>query len=208
MPKIISIEGTKVKIGSEDGEVQIAPIASLTFSNPKVGDQVEVFKDGSNIIVNRVSSRKKDIKKIKINKKAFFVGGSIIGAAVLLICAIRFLPLAFDEDLRSQSSYPKYFGNLKEEKDAFIKALQSCNSAAESKMRSNGVTVEYSETDLNVVSKGVDEEDGSPYIYFNRVNPTGGDTEYKTYGTRYYNCETNIDGNNVKNVYILWNEKD
>lgn len=210
MAKIISIEGVKVKVGGDDGKITTVPIASLTFPNPKVGDQVEIFKDGNNIIVNKTKAKNRGERKIKINKKAVIISGSIIVGIILIVCAVLFLPMAFDEDLRSQSSYPKYFSNLKEEKVAFTRALQSCNEAAESKMRSNGVTVEYGETDINIIRKGIggDYEDEAAYIYLSDVNPTGGDTEYKSYGLRDYDCETNMNGNSVRKIYILWDDKD
>lgn len=46
MAEILSINGAEVKIGEDDGKVVTTPIASLQFSNPKVGDKVDVYRDG------------------------------------------------------------------------------------------------------------------------------------------------------------------
>jgi hypothetical protein len=69
MPKIISINGAKVKLGDESGKVTTVPIAALTFAGPKVGDQVEVFKDGSDVIVNRAKAQGVAMPKVGVNKK-------------------------------------------------------------------------------------------------------------------------------------------
>lgn len=53
MSEILSIEGAKVKIGEEGGKVTTVPIASLNYAGPKVGDKVDVYKDGENYIVKR-----------------------------------------------------------------------------------------------------------------------------------------------------------
>lgn len=206
MPKIISIEGAKIKLGGDDGKVTTVPIAALTFPNPKVGDQVEVFKDGDNTIVNKVKAKPAASVKAKVSKKMLIIGAAVLGGIVLVVCGIVFLPGILDEDLRSPSSYPAFYANLKEEKEAFTKALQACNKAAESKLKSKGITTEYNWTDLDAVTKYVDDDDDSPYIYLSRVYPTGGDMAYKD-NQRYYNCEANISGNSVNSVYILWDNK-
>ena len=53
MAEILSINGADVKIGEDDGKVITAPIASLQFANPKVGDKVEVFRDGESFIIRK-----------------------------------------------------------------------------------------------------------------------------------------------------------
>lgn len=53
MSEILKINGSEVKIGEDNGEVVTVPIASLQFSNPQVGDKVEVFRDGKEYIVRR-----------------------------------------------------------------------------------------------------------------------------------------------------------
>lgn len=53
MSEILKINGAEVKIGESNGEVVTVPIASLQFSNPQVGDKVEVFRDGKEYIVRR-----------------------------------------------------------------------------------------------------------------------------------------------------------
>ncbi len=210
MSKIINISGKVVKIGDDNGKIITVPIAALTFSNPKIGDQVEVFKDKSDVIVSLSKSKLTvpGLKAPKISKKVLLIGGGIIAGIIVVLCAIKFLPLMFDEDLRTESTYPEYYANLKEEKEAYAKALEACNKAAESKMKAKGITVEYKWTDLDAIRKGVDKDDNeAPYIYLYDVQPTGGDTDYKSYGKRDYDCKTNTAGNNVQNVYILWDDK-
>lgn len=53
MAEILSINGADVKIGEDDGKVVTVPIAALQFANPKVGDKVDVFRDGENFIVRK-----------------------------------------------------------------------------------------------------------------------------------------------------------
>ncbi len=213
MPKIISIDGSKVKIGNEDGKVTTAPIASLTFANPKVGDQVEVFKDGSDLIINRIKGAAgSKMPKVKMTKKVWMIGGGVLAAVVLIVCGICFLPGMLDKDLKTPSTYPKYYKNLKEEKEAFANALVACNKAAESKMSSKGITTEYKWDDLDAISKDVyeDEDSGAAVIVLQNVKPTGGDMVYKSsFGDqeRDYDCEANIGGNNVQNVSITWSDK-
>lgn len=55
MAEILSINGADVKIGEDDGKVVTVPIAALQFANPKVGDKVDVFRDGENFIVRKSS---------------------------------------------------------------------------------------------------------------------------------------------------------
>jgi hypothetical protein len=208
MPKIISINGAKVKLGDESGKVTTVPIAALTFAGPKVGDQVEVFKDGSDVIVNRAKAQGVAMPKVGVNKKILAIGGGVIAAIAVIVAAIYFVPRWLDKDLGTASSYPAYYANLKEEKEAFSRALQACNKAAAAKLKSNGVTTEYEWDDLDTIRKGIDSDDDVNYIYLWDVNPTGGDTDYKSYGKRDYDCRTNIEGTNVLSVSIVWNSKD
>lgn len=53
MAEILSINGAEVKIGEDDGKVVTTPIAALQFANPKVGDKVDVYRDGKDFIVKR-----------------------------------------------------------------------------------------------------------------------------------------------------------
>lgn len=73
MAEIISINGAVVKIGLDDGKVISAPIASLDFSNPQVGDKVKVYKDDKNYIVRRVEEKKTNatIGSKRVNKNVF-----------------------------------------------------------------------------------------------------------------------------------------
>lgn len=206
MPKIINISGKDVKIGGDDGKIITVPIAALTFSNPKIGDEVEIFRDKKDVIVNRKkAAMKMPTLKAPASKKPFIIVGCVLAGILIVFCAIKFLPLAFDEDLRTKSSYPEYYKNLKEEKEAFAKALEACNKAAASHMSSKGITTEYEWTDLDAVNGRIEkDDDGNPYIYLPDVQPTGGNKQYKSYGARDYDCKTNITGTSVQGISILW----
>ena len=65
MSEIISIEGNVVKIGNDDGKIVSVPIASLNFSNPKIGDKVKVFSDKSTTIVKKINDADSDIDTTK-----------------------------------------------------------------------------------------------------------------------------------------------
>lgn len=214
MSKIISISGKVVKIGDDDGKIITVPITDLTFSNPKVGDQVEVFRDKKDTIVNlsKTTMSMPNIKKLNINKKPLIILGCVLGGIILVVLAVKFVPMMLDEDLRTDSTYPEYYANLKEEKDAYARALEACNKAAVSKLKAKGITTEYEWDDVDAVRKGVDkDDDGAAYIYLYDVQPTGGDKEYKSsYGSSYvrdYDCKTNTAGSNVQNVSIYWDDK-
>lgn len=51
MAKIIAIEGNQFKIGGDDGLVTTVSAASIQYTGAKVGDIVDLFKDGDNYIV-------------------------------------------------------------------------------------------------------------------------------------------------------------
>ncbi len=72
MSKIINIDGKVVKIGDDNGKIITVPITDLTFSNPKVGDQVEIYKDKNDVIVNLSKTKMAipSLKKTKCEQKA------------------------------------------------------------------------------------------------------------------------------------------
>ena len=82
MAEILSINGAEVKIGEDDGKVVTTPLASLQFSNPKVGDKVDVYRDGKNFIVKRSddSSCGTTDGERSINKHVFvWIGTFLLG---------------------------------------------------------------------------------------------------------------------------------
>lgn len=85
MSEILKINGAKVKIGEDNGEVVTVPIAALQFSNPQVGDKVEVFRDDKEYIVRRsekggCAPEEDDDDVRTINKHVFvWVGNFLFG---------------------------------------------------------------------------------------------------------------------------------
>lgn len=51
MAKIISIDGDEVKIGGNDGQVTTVNKTMVKYAGAKVGDEVEVYRDGEGYIV-------------------------------------------------------------------------------------------------------------------------------------------------------------
>lgn len=81
MAEILSINGAEVKIGEDDGKVITTPIAALQFANPKVGDKVDVYRDGKEFIVkkNSDSDAATDGER-SINKHIFvWIGTFLVG---------------------------------------------------------------------------------------------------------------------------------
>lgn len=78
MAEIINIDGSKVKVGLDNGKMAVVPIASVTYANPKRGDEVRVYKEGDEIVVNKVRSQPdtdaKHINKVAYVLVTFFVG--------------------------------------------------------------------------------------------------------------------------------------
>ena len=56
MATLLKIIGTEVKIGTDDGKVITVPIASISYPNPCINDQVNIFKDGESYIIQKVAS--------------------------------------------------------------------------------------------------------------------------------------------------------
>lgn len=111
MAEILSINGAEVKIGEDDGKVVTTPIASLQFANPKVGDKVDVYRDGKNFIIKRSeeSSCGGADGERSINKHVFvwigtfmfgglgvdrFMRGQVgLGILKLLLCSIGWITI-------------------------------------------------------------------------------------------------------------------
>lgn len=84
MSEILKINGSEVKIGEDNGEVVTVPIASLQFSNPQVGDKVEVYRDGKEYIVKlekECEPKGDESGERVINKHVFvWVGNFLFGS--------------------------------------------------------------------------------------------------------------------------------
>lgn len=83
MAEILSINGSEVKIGEDDGKVITTPLASLQFANPQVGDKVDVYRDGKEFIIKKsdsCSSTNVEGER-SINKHIFvWVGTFLVGS--------------------------------------------------------------------------------------------------------------------------------
>lgn len=101
MKRIIQIDGNKVFIGTETNEIISTVLEAVNYENPKVGDEVEVYKDGDDIVVIKVeehTSEKETVynaqtnvpsnKSVKNGNKKWFI---IIGAVIIAILLIGVL---------------------------------------------------------------------------------------------------------------------
>lgn len=85
MSEILEINGANIKVGNDDGSIATLPIASVQFPNPKVGDQVRVYKDNESVLVTRVNpvsndTAQSDSDRRKINKIAYILITFFFGA--------------------------------------------------------------------------------------------------------------------------------
>lgn len=72
MSEIIAIEGSKIKIGLDDGKIATVPIAAVSYANPHTGDAVRMYKDGDEVVVNKVQSvHTVDTEVKRLNKVAY-----------------------------------------------------------------------------------------------------------------------------------------
>lgn len=85
MAEILSINGSEVKIGEDDGKVITTPLASLQFANPQVGDKVDVYRDGKDFIIKKSGGSSNSCAPVEgersINKHIFvWVGTFLVGS--------------------------------------------------------------------------------------------------------------------------------
>ncbi|MFZ1487541.1 MAG: TM2 domain-containing protein [Candidatus Saccharimonas aalborgensis] len=76
--EIISIDGTKVKIGVDGGKIAVVPIAAIAYANPRAGDKVSVYKDGDEVIVKKLGAVASDKSK-RINKVTYILLALFLG---------------------------------------------------------------------------------------------------------------------------------
>ena len=73
MAKIVSINNRIVSVGYDDGRLEDFDIANFNFE-PRVGDVVEIYRNDSNIVINRKGCNKK-----VVNKYVYFVLAVLLG---------------------------------------------------------------------------------------------------------------------------------
>lgn len=56
MAEILKVDGNKVKIGDDDGNVITVDIKDVNYDNPQEGDKVKLYKDGKKYIVSKAAS--------------------------------------------------------------------------------------------------------------------------------------------------------
>lgn len=109
MAEILNIKGSEVKIGEDDGNVITTPLASLQFSNPQVGDKVDVYRDGKTFIIKRSDGADDGDGCRSLNKHVFvwvgtflfgelgvdrFMRGQVgLGVFKLLLCTIGWITI-------------------------------------------------------------------------------------------------------------------
>lgn len=80
MAKIIKVANGIVSVGMDDGSLRETSIDSLNYA-PKVGDDVDVFQSGNNIMVSKregTMTSSKRVKKVTYCLLAFFLGGIVV----------------------------------------------------------------------------------------------------------------------------------
>lgn len=71
MSEILELSGDSVKLGLDSGEVVRAPISSVGFANPKVGDRIKLYKDGERAIIKRADGTSVADGKNRTNDKDY-----------------------------------------------------------------------------------------------------------------------------------------
>lgn len=91
MSEIIKIDGGKVTIGLDNGSMTDVPIASIGYSNPQIGDKVQVYSNDNQVVVRLVQQPQQNLNvsvsaspysavEKKINKHVFcWVGAFLFG---------------------------------------------------------------------------------------------------------------------------------
>lgn len=55
MSEIVSVDGGTIRVGGEDGTITNEPIAAVQYANPRVGDQVRVYRNGDEVVITRTT---------------------------------------------------------------------------------------------------------------------------------------------------------
>lgn len=107
MSTIIKIEAGNVSIGMDNGEIQDVPIATLNFTNPQIGDKVNVFQNGDNVIVShdeaQVPAATRDNIGTTASGNAYTVREKKINKHVFVwVCTFLFGEIGVDRFVRGQ----------------------------------------------------------------------------------------------------------
>lgn len=70
MKKVIKIEGEKIMIGTEDGSIESYPLSDGT-RNLSVGDEVDIFKNGDEVIMTKKPAPSSPTPQYQLNTKRF-----------------------------------------------------------------------------------------------------------------------------------------
>ncbi len=95
MKKIIQIDGNSVYIGTETNDILTASLDSVNYANPKVGDIVDVYKNGEDLIIVKADSPNTSVDdpprytQKKSGKAKWIVIGIV--AIVLIVAAVSAL---------------------------------------------------------------------------------------------------------------------
>ena len=92
MAEILGIDQTSVKLGDNNGSVSRVPIAYINYPNPKIGDKVNIYKDGNGFVITKLGGSTINSSSEKSINKHFFVW----------VCNFLFGALGVDRFVRGQ----------------------------------------------------------------------------------------------------------
>lgn len=95
MKKIIQIDGNNVYIGTETNDILTASLDSVNYANPKVGDVVDVYKNGEDLIIMKAGSPNVSIEAPPryAQKKSGKTKWIVIGVVVVILAIAGILTL-------------------------------------------------------------------------------------------------------------------
>ena len=82
MAQILKIDGSEVKIGTNDGKIITVPISSICYPDPRENDNVNIYKSDKEYIIKKVSSdsiyQEDSDGSTRINKHVFVWVGTFL----------------------------------------------------------------------------------------------------------------------------------